>query len=321
MPRIVWAVGGAALALVSFSSLASADGLECDIALDQTGASNVRTGNPAVCATAAEFSFQAAHIRSSLQSRTAFRFGRAALQSDVRMSTSGALLGYSGLASLSTQRTSGDFDGHATGLILGMDRALQNGNTTIGAMLNVTRSDVTPPSSPKVERDEILFGPYFTSDLGTGLFLDGYLLYGEPEYTIGGTDSDGETWVAGLTLTKAIVGDRVTWFPFAALSVKREDPDASTEIDATIATFGTSMQFAPSEFGSGTVHPYAQLEVDFGRYEDNLGTEIDYIAPRVGLGADIAFGASGLMRIGLNGSRADDGTRMVSAHAMFSIQF
>lgn len=226
-----------------------------------------------------------------------------------------------GLASISTQRTSGAFDGNASGLILGVDRALESGNFVLGAMFNIGRSDMTPPSSPKIERTELLFGPYFTGELMQDLYLDGYLLYGTPEYTVGGTDSDGETWISGLTLTKAIIGDAVNWFPFAAIAIRREEPDSSTEIDSSILTLGTTAHFAARQFSGGLNQSFASFELDIGRYEDNLGTEINYTAPRLGLGTEFAFVNGGNLRLGLNGTRGSDDTDMLSLQVSYRLQF
>lgn len=304
------------------SAHAQADGIDCDITeQDVAGAGNDSTGNPTVCATAADFGWQAGQIRGALQSRHAFRLSGHASGSTVRLSTSGNTSRYSGITSLSTQRTNGDFEGDATGLLLGIDRPFQSGAFVLGAMAQVSRSNVTAPASPKVEREELLFGPYFTSSLSETLFLDGYLLYGTPDYTVGGSGSDGEAWTGGLTLTMGIPGDRMNLFPFVAIAFKSEEPDSSTEIDSTILTLGTDVHFAQRSFTGGQSNVFAKFEVDFGQYEDNLGTEIDYVAPRLGLGTDIVFDRGGALRLGINGSRASDSTNMMSAQAMYRISF
>lgn len=306
-------VFGAALFCAMAATPALARGLSCGVA---TGSNDVT-----VCATAADFGWQAAHLRDTLQSRNAFRLSGRSVGQGGQLSTQGASNPYSGLASLSAQRTSGGFDGNAANLILGVDRALQSGDVVLGAMVQFGQSQITAPLSPTVERDEVMVGPYMTAILAPDLYLDGFLLYGKPDYVVGGVPSSGDAWIGGLTLTKAIQRQTVDILPFASLAIKRETPNAATRIDATVLTLGTSVRFAPVAFNGGQRQTFSRFELDFGRYSDNLGTSIDYVAPRIALGADFAFDGGGSLRMAINGSYADDGTNIVAAQLLYRMAF
>jgi hypothetical protein len=189
-------------------------------------------------------------------------------------------------------------------------------------MLQFGRSEVTAPNSPRVTRREILIGPYIGSDLGNGYFLDGYLLFGQPDYTVAAVASRGDSVTGAITLSKAMQGNQVDYMLFASLSGKYEEPTAGNRIDATILTLGGSLRSEDRRFATGWRQNYARLELDFGQYSDNLGSgTINYVAPRVAIGTDIAFDNNATLNLSANASLASDQTHIVAVRASYNLRF
>ncbi len=274
--------------------------------------------NPYICPTALEFGSQAALLRDMLLSR---HHGASRPDSTVTTSTSGTTSPYTGMITGGAQTTSGSFSGNLQALVLGADRAVSD-RTFVGLMLQFGRSEVTAPNSPRVTRRELLFGPYIGSDLGNGFFLDGYLLFGRPDYTVANAPSGGDSVTGAFTLSKAVQGNRLDYLVFASVSAKREDIGTGTEIDATILTLGGSLRSEDRRFATGWAQNYARLELDIGNYSDNLGSgTISYVAPRIAIGTDIAFDNNASLNLSANASLASDQTRIVAVRASYNLRF
>jgi hypothetical protein len=206
-------------------------------------------------------------------------------------------------------------------LVLGADRGLADGSF-LGVMLQLGQSEVTAPFSPTVERREILIGPYFASNLGAEMFLDGYILVGTPDYDVGGTPSSGESLQGAVTISKGIEQGGRSYVLYSSLAIKREEPVPAQQIDATILTIGGSMLGQDTRIANGWRQNYARLEVDFGAYDDNIGTgPIKYIAPRITLGTDIALDSGGTINLSANASAASDATFILGLRAAYNLQF
>jgi hypothetical protein len=206
-------------------------------------------------------------------------------------------------------------------LVLGADRSLSDGSY-IGLMLQFGQSEVTAPASPRVTRREILVGPYFAGDFGDELYLDGYLLFGQPDYTVANVPSNGESVTGSVTLSKGLQGNGVNYVVYSSLAIKREEPTPLQQIDATILTVGGSLRSEDRPIANGWRQNYARLEVDFGTYEDSLGTgTIRYIAPRITLGTDIAFDNNASLNLSANASLASDQTYILGLRAAYNLQF
>jgi hypothetical protein len=273
---------------------------------------------PSICATALEFGGQSAHLREVFLQR---HFGARPGDTGFTASTSGTSNAYTGVFSLGAQVTTGNFSGNMQALVLGADRSLNDGSF-VGVMLQFGNSSVTAPGSPKVERREILIGPYFAGDFGSDLFLDGYILIGKPDYTVANVPSNGESLQGSITLSKGFDGERANAFVYTALSIKREEPTPVQDIDATIVTLGGGLRSEDQRIANGWRQNYARLEVDFGAYDDNLGTgPINYIAPRVTLGTDIAMDNGATINLSANASAASDATFIFGVRAAYNLQF
>jgi hypothetical protein len=276
------------------------------------------TDEPYLCATALEFGGQAALLRDLLLSR---HHGATPGDTGITASTSGTASPYTGIVTAGAQVTDGNFSGDFQALVLGADRTL-SGSTFVGVMLQFGESQVTAPTSPRVTRREILIGPYIGSDLGNGFFLDGYLLFGRPDYTIANVQSQGDSVIGAVTLSKAMQGNTLDGVLFASVSAKREKPTAVDRIDATILTLGGSLLFEDRRIGNSWRQNYARLELDFGNYSDNLGTgSISYVAPRIAIGTDIAFDNNASLNLSANASIASDQTRILAVRAAYNLQF
>jgi Autotransporter beta-domain len=286
--------------------------------LDELCDGTLSTSNPYLCPTALEFGGQAALLRDILLDR---HHGATPGDSTVTASTSGTASPYTGMVTGGAQVTGGNFSGNLQALVLGADRTLGEG-TFVGLMLQFGRSEVTAPNSPRVTRREILIGPYIGSDLGNGYFLDGYLLFGQPDYTVAAVASRGDSVTGAITLSKAMQGNQVDYMLFASLSGKYEEPTAGNRIDATILTLGGSLRSEDRRFATGWRQNYARLELDFGQYSDNLGSgTINYVAPRVAIGTDIAFDNNATLNLSANASLASDQTHIVAVRASYNLRF
>lgn len=275
------------------------------------------TNGTYLCGTALEFGWQAAHLREVLMSR---HYGATADAGGATVSTQGAPSPYTGVFSLGAQRTGGSFSGDTQSLVLGVDRATAGG-FLLGAMVQAGQSSLTTPAAVTIRRREVLVGPYMATELGNGLFLDAYLLWGRPDYSLP-VASTGETLMGAATLSKSVKGERLDYVLYASLSAKRERPTATDRVDATILTLGSSLRFQDRRIDAGWRQNYARLELDFGQYRDNLGTgTIRYVAPRVALGTDIAFDNGGSLNLSVNASMASDQTHIVGIQAQYRIRF
>jgi hypothetical protein len=279
---------------------------------------SLSTSNPYLCPTALEFGGQAAFLRDLLLGR---HHGARPRDTDVTASTSGAASPYTGMVSAGAQVTGGNFSGDLQALVLGGDRTLAGG-TFVGVMLQFGESEVTAPGSPRVTRRETLIGPYIGSDLGNGFFLDGYLLFGRPDYTVANVPSQGDSVTGSITLSKAVQSDALDYVLFASVSAKREEPNAATQIDATILTLGGSLRSEDTRFATGWRQNYARLELDIGEYRDNLGSgTISYVAPRIAIGTDIAFDNNASLNLSANASIASDQTHILAVRAAYNLRF
>jgi hypothetical protein len=273
---------------------------------------------PGLCATALDFGGQAAHLREVFLQR---HFGAQPGDNGLTVSTSGASSTYTGVFSLGAQVTTGNFSGNMQALVLGADRGLADGSF-VGLMLQLGQSEVTAPGSPTVERREILIGPYFASHLGRELFLDGYILVGKPDYEVANVPSNGESLQGSVTISKGFERGGRDFVIYSALSIKREEPTPAQDIDATILTVGGSLRSEDQRISNGWRQNYARLEFDFGAYDDNLGTgPINYIAPRVTIGTDIALDNGATVNLSANASAASDATFIFGARAAYNLQF
>jgi Autotransporter beta-domain len=271
-----------------------------------------------VCATALEFGGQASDLREMLLSR---HFGATPAANGVTVSTSGTDHAISGLLSMGAQATGGSFSGDAQVLSFGVDRGFADA-AFIGVMLQYGNSNVTAPGSSRVTRREFLLGPYFSTDLGGDLFLDGTLLLGAPDYTVAMVPSQGNTALGVLTLAKAFDTEGIDYVIFSSLSAKREKPTAGDRIDATVLTLGGRLRFEDRRIATGWQQNYARLELDIGRYADSLGAgSITYVSPRVAVGTDIAFDNGGSLNLSAHASAASDRTYVYGVQGSYLLRF
>lgn len=304
------------LPLALFLSLLSQPALAND--LETVCEDSDTAAYPAICSTALEFGGQSAHLREVFLNR---HFGATPGETGFTASTSGTSNPYTGVFSLGAQVTTGNFSGNMQALVLGADRGLSDGSF-VGVMLQFGNSSVTAPGSPKVERREILIGPYFSGNFGSELYLDGYILVGKPDYRIANAPFSGESLQGSFTLSKGIEQGGRDFVLFSSLSIKREEPTPLQDIDATILTLGGSMRSQDQRIANGWRQNYARLELDFGAYDDNLGTgPIKYVAPRITIGTDIAMDSGATINLSANASAASDATFIFGVRAAYNLQF
>jgi hypothetical protein len=310
-----------AIILLSAAVLATAPPVRAND-LDELCDGTLSTSNPYLCPTALEFGGQAALLRDMLLSRHhGASPGASPSDSTITAATSGTASPYTGMVTGGAQVTGGNFSGNLQALVLGADRTLGAG-TFVGLMLQFGESEVTAPGSPRVTRRELLIGPYIGSDLGNGFFLDGYLLFGRPDYTVAAVPSQGDSVTGAITLSKAMQGNTLDYLLFASLAGKYEEPNPATRIDATILTLGGSLRSQDRRFATGWQQNYARLELDIGQYSDNLGSgTINYVAPRIAIGTDIAFDNNATLNLSANASLASDQTHIVAVRASYNLRF
>jgi Autotransporter beta-domain len=298
--------------ITAFGLPASADDLET------TCEDNSPTSGTYLCATALEFGGQAALLRDLFLGR---HHGATPGDTGFTASTSGVANAYTGVFSAGAQVTGGNFSGNMQALVLGADRSLSDGSF-LGVMLQFGQSTVTAPGSPRVDRREVLIGPYFAGDFGNELYLDGYLLFGQPDYTIANVPTNGESITGSVTLSKGLQTNGMNHVLYASLSMKQEEPSAAQDINAAILTLGGSLRSEDRRITNGWRQNFARLEVDFGSYEDNLGTgTIRYVAPRITLGTDIAFDNDASFNLSANASLASDQTYILGLRAAYNLRF
>jgi Autotransporter beta-domain len=312
MKTVFTAVFATLFCAISFPAMANDLEDLCD------GTGSTFTPDPYLCPTALEFGGQAAFLRDLLLDR---HHGATRGDTGITASSSGGESPYTGMAAVGLQTTGGNFSGDLQALVLGVDRTV-SGGTFVGLMLHLGDSEVTAPGSPRVTRREILFGPYIGSDLGNGFFLDGYLLFGRPDYTVAGVASSGDSVTGSFTLSKAMQGGTMDYLLFASVSARREEPTPATRIDATILTLGGSLRSEDRRIGNRWQQNYARLELDIGNYSDNLGSgTISYVAPRIAIGTDIAFDNNASLNLSANASMASDQTHILAVRAAYNLRF
>jgi hypothetical protein len=301
-----------AAALSAFALPAAANDLE-----DNCNETSQRFG-VYVCATALEFGGQAAQLRDIFLDR---HHGARPGENGITASTSGTASAFTGVFSAGAQATSGNFSGNMQALVLGADRGLADGSF-LGFMVQFGQSEVTAPNSPEVTRDEILAGPYFAGDFGNEVYLDGYVLFGRPEYTIANVPSRGQSITASMTVSKGLQGNGMNFVVFSSISLKQEEPTPGQDIDAQILTIGGALRSEDKRIANGWRQNYARLELDFGSYEDNIGTgTIRYVAPRITLGTDIGFDNDASLNLSVTASTASDQTNIFGLRAAYNLQF
>ena len=266
-----------------------------------------------ICGIAAEFGAQAAFLRDALNSIE----GSAGLR---RSAKSGSGREWFGLAVAGGQVTFGNFEGSSANLIAGADTVVSS-STSLGAMVFLETGSITAPASPTVDREGVLIGPYFATRLPDQSVLNGHLLYGEPDYTVNNVTTSGETVLGALTWSRSISRQGLDFGPFVSVAAKRERPDAATEIDARILTIGSSFDGEVIPTDSGFQQIFGRLEMDFGSYSDNLGTDISYVAPRAVVGGRFAFNNGGALQALANVSVASDATTIVAGQVSYRIDF
>jgi hypothetical protein len=134
--------------------------------------------------------------------------------------------------------------------------------------------------------------------------------------------SQGQSVTGSVTLSKAVQGNTLDYLLFASLAARREEPTPATRIDATILTLGGSLRSEDRRFATGWQQNYARLELDFGNYSDNLGSgTINYVAPRIAIGTDIAFDNNATLNLSANASLASDQTHIFAVRASYNLRF
>lgn len=264
--------------------------------------------SPVLCSTALEFGAQAAFLRDSL------RHGGTGA---TRQKLGGR--DWAGLFAAGGQTTSGSFTGGGAHLLAGAQTDI--GGNAYGALVYYGDSDTTAPASPRVDRSETLVGPQFTARLGSGDVVTGYLLVGSADYTIGGTGAGGDTVMGSLIWGRTIERPGIDLGPFVGVSAKREDIDGPDRIDARILTLGTSLDGEVTATGTGVRQYFGRVELDIGSYEDSFGSSVDYLAPRIGIGARFGFDSGVALQILGNASVASDDTTIVAAQVGYQFRF
>jgi hypothetical protein len=228
---------------------------------------------------------------------------------------------WSGLAIANAQQMGGNFTGYGVNVLMGADTAISQ-TFSAGIMVYAGNGSTTPPSGTVIERRELLAGPYFSSVLGNGDALSGYLLYGKPDYQINnGPTTTGESTVGSLTWSRTFDRPGINYSPFAAISFKHERPTPADRVDSTILTVGTSLDGEVVQAGNGFRQVFGRIEMDVGHYNDNFTNDISYVAPRIGGGVRYAFGNGAFLQVQANASAASDKTAIVAAQVSYRFQF
>ena len=124
-----------------------------------------------------------------------------------------------------------------------------------------------------------------------------------------------------MSWSRPVARDGVDYTPFAALSLKREWPDATNQIDAAIVTFGSSFDGEVVQTANGYRQIFGRLELDVGSYNDSFTNSVSYVAPRIGVGARYAFQNGASLQLQANASAASDRTAILAAQLNYRFEF
>ncbi len=277
--------------------------------------------NPFLCTTALEFGAFSSTLRDAVRSGSGAPAATSTLATrGLSFAQSPDIQPWSGMAVVSGQITRGNFTGDTASLILGADRGVSS-NLSVGALVYTGNGSITPPSGTQVKRTEVLAGPYFNAVLGNGDGLSGYLLYGQPDYTVANVPSAGESLTGSLTWSRVIARDGVDLGPFASVSWKREWPTATDQIDAAILTVGSSLDGDVVQTANGVRQFFGRVEMDVGNYSDTFGDNISYVAPRIAAGVRFGFQNGGALQLLANASAASDKTAILAAQINYRFEF
>lgn len=169
------------------------------------------------------------------------------------------------------------------------------------------------------EVEGTVIGPYFSYSPGA-YKLDGYLLYGNTDYTLNGATGDGDRLLYGLTASAAFVRETVTISPYLSLTGYSEDigaigAAAASDVDQTTLGLGARFDFT----GMQGVNPYLLVGVDAWRFDDGTTTNDDVTA-RLGAGLSMDLGA-GQFSLDLTASEVADDLDAVTFGLRYDMRF
>ena len=225
--------------------------------------------------------------------------------------------GSSAWASLSGSNFSGSVSGDGFALNLGIQRQF---TPDLMAGFAVSLTDIgLETATDRLEVDAVMFGPYVGFSSGS-LDVDGYVLFGNTDYTLNGATADGDRLVYGVRASAPIRVGNTTISPHVSVSGFRDNigilgTNPATEVEQTTLGLGARFDF---ELGSDW-RPYASVGVDAYRFQDGVTTSKE-ITPRLGAGFEWEVGG-GSVSLDLAGSEVGQDLRQVALSLNYGFSF
>ena len=219
------------------------------------------------------------------------------------------------------RRYDGGFDGSSADVVVGVDNLI-SGNLIAGALLSYGRTDVRD-ATQRTQVTSLAVGAYFATRLQGDLFLDGFLTYGRPEYTVGANSFTATRTALSLSLSGNYSGGTFSVTPFGKLTGYREAQPvfgavAANDISSLNASLGAKVEpLAPMANG---VLPYISLAADYGSKTSTANGTETFSSPRMGLGFGMATGG-GYLSMDLDAGKVQSDVRDMGLRATYEFSF
>jgi hypothetical protein len=215
----------------------------------------------------------------------------------------------------------GGFDGSSADVVLGLDKLISS-NVIVGGMLAYGRTDIQD-ATQRTQVTSLASGAYLASRLRGDLFLDGFITYARPDYTVGANSFTATRTAVSLSLSGSYSGGSYLVTPFGKLSGYREAQPAYAAVAANdITSFNASLgaKVEPLAPMANGMLPYISLAADYGSKTSTVNGTQSFTSPRVGLGFGMATGG-GYLSVDLDAGRVQSDVRDVGLRATYEFSF
>lgn len=218
--------------------------------------------------------------------------GNGGLYFQAPLSDPDGVAGLEAWASFSASEYDGTTDGSGLDLTFGVQRELSD-LLIAGLVGSYGTLDLTS-NGTNLDVEAFVAGPYFAYE-HQNLTLNGYILYGQPDYDFGGgVTADASRLIYSLGLSGRFPKSRYIVSPFMNLSGFQEDIDAAGTLAAQdISQYALGVGSRVDFVTRGAFDPYVALGFDAWEF-DNGTSRSDGVSPRLEAGFSMQTGAGRL---------------------------
>ncbi|MBV0913626.1 autotransporter outer membrane beta-barrel domain-containing protein [Anianabacter salinae] len=221
---------------------------------------------------------------------------------------------------------SGAVTGFSGDLVGGVD-FLIGSRMIVGALAAYNHMELSTTTT-QASVNAAAVGGYFASRLDTNLYLDGYLSVAFPNYIVPGASFSATRYSASLNLTGEIERGLYRLEPFAQFKGFTEGQPAYTGTAGAVGTnditsYTLSMGgrlTATANEGTGGIVPYVSLALDYRMISSTLAGTDTFLAPRFGVGGQMAVGR-GALSLDLDTGRVRSDTTDIGGRVTYEFVF